>query len=265
MGLISTIGKVATSKIIEKVEDNIAKKHNREQTIKYAKHIKNSIVRIRYDVDSLQKETKLLIDLIISKKDIKMTFKEKEKYRNLEEKASTNLKYLYLSRDFFMVLAKNINGVELNDEELMLVIKFAPYFDGTPVLSIENERDYSFLGELKDLGREFKSTFVSSKVGAKQFNLSEYLNRHNSKISELYIPDINSAIESFEKVMSLHENSRSLDDDATAGIETPVISDNTIECQNCHAQIIENYKFCPECGSKIEMKKQFFYMKKNKI
>lgn len=46
----------------------------------------------------------------------------------------------------------------------MLLNKFAPYFDGVPVLDIyEESSDDSLLGAFKKVGQELKETFVSSK------------------------------------------------------------------------------------------------------
>ena len=41
MGLFGMIGKMAGSKVVEKVEDELTKKQNREQTSKYCTYIKN--------------------------------------------------------------------------------------------------------------------------------------------------------------------------------------------------------------------------------
>ena len=262
MGIIGIIGKIATSKIIEKVEDNLEKKQNREQTIKYSIYVNNNLVRIRNDIANLQEETVYLNGKILEKKDLKMTLREKEEFRKFKEKAYTNLKYLYLSRDFFAILSKNVNGVELNNEELMLVIKFAPYFDGSPVIAIDNERDDSLLGAFKEVGQEFKTTFISSKGDSKHFKFNEYLLRYNGKILEGLLPDVNSAIDSFENSMISQTCFEATDSEAvTSNIEPNIGSVEVvdeIECKSCHIKLNTGCKFCPNCGNKIEVNKIMF-------
>ena len=80
-------------------------------------------------------------------------------------------------RDFFTALAKNASGLILKNEELMLVIKFAPYFDGVPVLDIDDDEDSddSVLGAFKEVGQELKEAFISSKKDSKHFDFDEYM------------------------------------------------------------------------------------------
>ncbi|MBQ2875812.1 MAG: zinc ribbon domain-containing protein [Clostridia bacterium] len=261
MGLFGMIGKMAGSKVVEKVEDELTKKQNDEQTSKYCTYIKNNIIRICKLVADLQNDTKTLISEISASKGIRMSFKEKGDLRKTKDKANINLKYLYLSRDFFTALSKNASGLALQNEELMLVTKFAPYFDGVPVLDMGDEdSDESVLGAFKEVGRELMSAFVSSKKSSKHFTFEDYLCRYEEKISECIMPDIDSAIENFKNAMS------ALDTPPVAVTATPVASIvNTptapieeIECPNCNAKLGVNAKFCLECGNKIEIKKPAF-------
>ena len=134
MGIWGALGKMAGSKVIEKVESELTKKQNREQTSGYCNYIKSNLVRIYKQIADLENETKALIGEVSALKGVKLSFKEKGALRKTKEKTESNLKYLYLARDFFTALAKNASGLILSNEELDLVIKFVPFFDGVPVL-----------------------------------------------------------------------------------------------------------------------------------
>ena len=259
MGIFGVIGKMAGSKIVDKVEDELTKKQNREQTSGYCKYIKTNLVRISKMIADLENETKTLVEQIQANKGVKLSFREKGDFRKTKEKANKNLEYLYLVRDFFTALAKNASGLILKNEELMLVTKFAPYFDGVPVLDVDDDEDSddSVLGAFKEVGQELKEAFISSKKGSNHFDFDEYLYRYSEKIEEYIMPDIDSAIESFNSVMAAQEAT------ATPVAETPVAvasaaSSEEIECPNCHTKLAANAKFCPECGNKVEAKKPAF-------
>lgn len=259
MGIFGVVGKMAGSKIVDKVEDELTKKQNREQTGGYCKYIKTNLVRISKMIADLENETKTLIEQIQANKGVKLSFREKGDFRKTKEKANENLEYLYLVRDFFTALAKNASGLILKNEELMLVTKFAPYFDGVPVLDVADDEDSddSVLGAFKEVGQELKEAFISSKKGSNHFDFDEYLYRYSEKIEEYIMPDIDSAIESFNGAMAAQETT------ATPAAETPIAvasaaSSEEIECPNCHTKLAANAKFCPECGNKVEAKKPAF-------
>jgi len=184
--------------------------------------------------------------------------------KKVKEKANKNLEYLYLIRDFFTALAKNASGLILKNEELMLVTKFAPYFDGVPVLDVDDDEDSddSVLGAFKEVGQELREAFISSKKGSNHFDFDEYLYRYSEKIEEYIMPDIVSAIENFNNAMAAQ------DTPAAPAVETsvasapvasaPVVATEEIECPNCHTKLAANAKFCPECGNKMEAKKHSF-------
>lgn len=54
MGIFGVIGKMAGSKIVDKVEDELTKKQNREQTNGYCKYIKTNLVRISKMIADLE-------------------------------------------------------------------------------------------------------------------------------------------------------------------------------------------------------------------
>lgn len=259
MGLFGILGKVAGSKIVEKVEDEFTKKENQKQTVKYCVYIKNNIDRIRKSITDLQNETQNIINEISSMKDVKLSFKEKGNFKKTKEKAYTNLQYLYLSRDFFAALSKNASGLELQNEELLLVAKFAPFFDGIPVLDLEDEEeDDSVLGMFKELGEEMMSIFVSSKKKTTHFDFIEYLYRYEGNLEEYLIPDVNSAIESFQNAITNQNDQFSTIVEPSKFVDSPIVCGEQVECPACYAKLDVNAKFCPECGNKIEISKPSF-------
>ena len=267
MGILGMIGKMAGSKVVETVENELTKKQNREQTKSYCNYINNNFAHVCKLIADLDGETKELIDIVASKKGIKLSFKEKGEFRKTKEKAEKNLQYLYLARDFFTALAKNASGLILKNEELMLVTKFAPFFDGVPVLDIDEDdnSDDSLLGAFKEVGQELKEAFISAKKNPNHFDFEEYMSRYDEKIENYTMPDIDSAIESFKSAMATQEPPVT-----AAGAVPPVIpvqstptvtaqaSSEEIECPSCHTKLNANANFCLECGQKIEIKKPAF-------
>ena len=268
MGIWGALGKMAGSKVIEKVESELTKKQNREQTSGYCNYIKSNLVRICKQIADLENETKALIGEVSALKGVKLSFKEKGALRKTKEKTESNLKYLYLARDFFTALAKNASGLILSNEELDLVIKFAPFFDGVPVLDIyeDDDSDDSVLGAFKEVGQELKEAFISSKKGSKKFDFDEYLYRYDEKIDDFVMPDVNSAIENFKSTMATQEApvapaNPAVAPSAAPAVAAPVATNTTteeIECPNCGTKLGANSKFCLECGCKIEIKKSAF-------
>lgn len=261
MGLFGTIGKIAGSKVFEKVEGELTKKQNQEQSKSYCNYINTNIARICKMIGDLEGETKALIGNVSSLKGVKLSFKEKGDFRKLKDKAEKNLKYLYLTRDFFTALSKNASGVMLKNEEALLIAKFAPFFDGVPVLDIDDDDDSddSLLGEFKEIGQEFKEMFISSKKDKSRIDLDEYLYRYDEKIDEYVFPDIDSAIESFKNAMAVHGTPAAVESvNAPAAAAPAVAPSEEIDCPNCGTKMSANSKFCPECGNKIEIKKPSF-------
>lgn len=261
MGIFGAIGKMAGSKVVEKVENELTKKQNREQTSGYCKYIKTNMARICKTISDLESETRDQINQISATQGVKLSFKEKGNFRKLKEKTYTNLQYLYLIRDFFTVLSKNASGLILQNEELMLVTKFAPFFDGVPVLDMsdDDDSDDSLLGAFKEVGQEFKEVFVSSKKNPNHFDFDEYLSRYEEKLEDYVLPDIEGAMESFKAAMAA-QDVQAAPATTAAAVPATASADATdkIACPNCGTMLSANSKFCPECGSKIEIKKPSF-------
>lgn len=260
MSLFGTLGKMAGSKVLEKVGNELTKKQNQEQSLGYCNYIKTNLVRICKLIGEMEGETKSLISNVSSMKGIKMSFKEKGEFRKVKDKAEKNLKYLYLTRDFFTALSKNASGLTLTNEEQLLVVKFAPFFDGVPVLDIDDEDyDDSLLGAFKEVGQELKEAFISSKKSTTHLDFDDYLYRYDEKIEEYVMPDVDTAMESFKNAMALQEPSATPETtNAFAAPASAEISSEEIKCPNCNTMMSANSKFCPECGNKVEIKKPSF-------
>ena len=162
MGLFDILGKKNGSKANEPLDEEAIKRQNRAQTSQYCDYIKSNFARVCQLLSDLKGDTQALVSEISAKKGVKMSFREKGDFRKTKEKANKNLQYLYLSRDFFVALSKNASGIALQSEELTLVTKFAPYFDGVPVLDVEDDSDESVLAAFKEVGRELRSAFIST-------------------------------------------------------------------------------------------------------
>ena len=260
MSLFGTLGKMAGSKVLEKVGNELTRKQNQEQSLGYCNYIKTNLVRICKLIGEMEGETKSLISSVSSMKGIKMSFKEKGEFRKTKDKAEKNLKYLYLIRDFFTALSKNASGLTLTNEEQLLVVKFAPFFDGVPVLDIDDEDyDDSLLGAFKEVGQELKEAFISSKKSTTNLDFDDYLYRYDEKIEEYVMPDIDSAMESFKNAMAVQEPPATPEVANTSATSAPAeTSSEEIKCPNCNTMMSANSKFCPECGNKVEIKKPSF-------
>lgn len=258
MGIIGLIGKAAGSKVIEKVETEMIMKQNREQTSKYSNYIKMNMKRICTTIEELEGDTTSLIEEINIYNGVKLSFREKGNLRKIKEKATQNIQYLYLIRDFFTCLSKNASGILLKNEELMLVIKFAPFFDGVPVMNIDEDSDDSLMGEFKEIGQELKEAFISTKKKPTHFDFDEYLYRYDEKINEYILPDIKKSIESFNNVMIAQEVNVINENDEKSEMDIKPLSVDEIECPSCHLKIRADSKFCFVCGNKIEIDKPKF-------
>lgn len=236
-------------------------KQNCELTSSYCNYIKNNIDRICSITEKLELETNTSINEMNSAVGAKLSLRERGTLKKSKEKIILNLQYLYLIRDFFNCLSKNASGILLTTDELILVVKFAPYFDGVPVLEMDEDEDDDALlkGLMKEYGREFKEVFGSIKKKWSYFLFEEYLERYDERIESYIMPDIKNSIDSFLKVMSPQE---------TKVISPPVLnvkevvveqtSNEYIECPNCHSKIRLDSKFCFACGNKVEMDRPKF-------
>ena len=238
-----------TQTIAEEVSKKTAKKITEEQKqlslVKQAKallkYTTNNFEQFCNIVQNLEQETKDLIEQISSLQNQSLSFNEKRNLKKLKNQAKENLQYLYLSTSYFIYLSKVVNDVSLKNNEYTFIIKFSPFFDGKKVLEIYENEDYddSVLGQLKQIGKEFTETFISSTP---HFDLETFLYDYEEKIHDLIIPNIQAEMERFENSVF----------PAQKRATPPMPTEEEINCPTCQRKLGKNEKFCPECGTKIE-------------
>lgn len=234
MGLFDILNKKNNSKSSENLDTEAIKQKNRAQTSQYCDYVKNNFSRIYKLLSDLHNETENLISKIVSLNGTKLSFKEKGDLRRNKEKAYENLEYLYLSRDFFLLLSKNANGIALQDKELQLVLNFIPYFDGTPVLNVDD--DDSAINAVKG----FISSFGNfSKI--RHFDFDDYLYRYDEMLHDYVMPDLYGAIESFKNAIS------------TLELSSNAMQPKVILCPYCGAKLntIGFSGECEYCGASL--------------
>ena len=221
-------------------------------------YAKNNYASMREKVSSLYNETSELINKINDLKSHRLSRDEKKQLLEAQEKVPEKLEYLYLAKDYFIFLNRLANGMALKNEQMLLLVKFGAFFDGVDVLSDEDEDvDYSLLADFKEIGRDFKEMFVSSKKKLSDFNLRDYVEeKYCDEIDDLKLPDIETTLNTFEKLANKENTSKV--EEATK--DTHQESEKTQECPNCHCLLPETAKFCIKCGTKIEPQGPAFCM-----
>ena len=226
-----------------------------QRSLNYAK---NNYASMREKVISLYNETSELINKINDLKSHRLSRDEKKQLLEAQEKAPEKLEYLYLAKDYFIFLNRLANGMALKNEQMLLLVKFGAFFDGVDVLSDEDEDvDYSLLADFKEIGRDFKEMFVSSKKQLSDFNLRDYVEeKYCDEIDDLKLPEIETVLNAFEKLAN-KENTSKVEETTR---DTHQESGKTQECPNCHCLLPETAKFCIKCGTKIEPQGPAFCM-----
>lgn len=221
-------------------------------------YAKNNFESMREKVSSLYNETSELINKINDLKSHRLSRDEKKQLLEVQEKAPEKLEYLYLVKDYFIFLNRLANGMALKNEQMLLLVKFGAFFDGVDVLSDEDEdMDYSLLADFKEIGRDFKEMFISSKKQLSDFNLRDYVEeKYCDEITDLKLPEIETTLNTFEKLANKENTSKV--EEATK--DTHQESEKTQECPNCHCLLPETAKFCIKCGTKIEPQGPAFCM-----
>lgn len=209
-------------------------------------------------VSSLYNETSELINKINDLKSHRLSRDEKKQLLKAQAEAPEKLEYLYLAKDYFIFLNRLANGMTLKNEQMLLLVKFGAFFDDVDVLSDEDEDlDYSLLADFKEIGRDFKEMFISSKKQLSDFNLRDYVEeKYCDEITDLKLPDIETTLNTFEKLANKENTSKV--EEATK--DTHQESEKTQECPNCHCLLPETAKFCIKCGTKIEPQGPAFCM-----
>ncbi len=201
-----------------------------------------------------------ILENTTNKSDIKATKKSRN---NLFYETTDKLYYLYLAKDFFSIMAMHESHIAIKEEKVLLVNKFLPFFNGEPVLeegygTEEDEDDDSVLGAFKEVGKEIKEAFVSSsKENSKKlsrFSLTEYSYKYSDKVDALVLPPVDDAITAFLKAID-EDNYSNILTQSNRVVES---SPQEIKCPTCNNLINSTAKFCPSCGSKIELPKKSF-------
>lgn len=222
-------------------------------------YAKNNYESMREKVISLYNETSELIAVINDLKSRKLSRDEKKQLVEAQEEAPENLECLYLAKDYFIFLTRLANGAALKNEQMLLLVKFGAFFDDVDVLSDEDDEDVddSLLADFKEIGRDFKEMFVSSKKQLSDFNLRDYVEeKYCDEINDLELPKIETTLDAFKKLAN-KENTSKVEEPTR---DTYQESGNTLECPNCHCFLPETAKFCPKCGTKIEPQGPAFCM-----
>ena len=238
-------------------QDQIKNIQERAQlSLNYAKNNYESLCE---KVSSLYNETSELITVINDLKSRKLSKAEKKQLVEAQEEASENLEYLYLAKDYFIFLARLANGMALKNEQMLLLVKFGAFFDGVDVLSDEDNEDVdnSLIANFKEIGRDFKEKFVSSKKQLSDFNLRDYVEeKYCDEIDDLKLPEMETTLNVFEKLANKENTSKV--EEVTRDVHQG--NGRTVECPNCHCSLPETAKFCLKCGTKIEPKGPAFCM-----
>ena len=221
-------------------------------------YAKNNFESMREKVSSLYNEASELINKINDLKSHRLSRDEKKQLLEAQEKAPEKVECLYLAKDYFIFLNRLANGMALKNEQMLLLVKFGAFFDGVDVLSDEDEdMDYSLLADFKEIGRDFKEMFISSKKQLSDFNLRDYVEeKYCDEIDDLKLPDIETVLDAFEKLVN-KENTSKVEETTR---DTHQESGKNQECPNCHCLLPETAKFCIKCGTKIEPQGPAFCM-----
>lgn len=218
----------------------------------YLKYCKKNFISIKNKVLALKKEIETGVSNLKRPSNVKLSYRESAQRDEDRALCESKLQYLYLSNDFLLFIAQFAIGVNINEEQAGLIFSFSRYFDGVKVIEVEEnggseDVDVSLFGMVKEAAKDFAEVFYkpSSSLKSHKLSLIKYLQKYYSeRIDQLEIPDIDAAIESFEKAM-LDSNDGIVPNDSAVEVQS------VAKCPNCNTEVLPNAKFCPECGSKI--------------
>ncbi len=256
MGILSFL----TSGVAKKVGSEFNKLALITEVKKIAKYVSKNYNAFRQKVLLLVDDTKRLIEQASTPKKSFFAFSENREINKAKETAINNIEYLYLIRDYFILLIKINEEVHLKDDEYTFVAKFTPFFDGKfdgkSVSSLDyDDEDHSLMGELKAMGDEILGEFITTN---QTFSFSKMLEGYREKIKLLAIPDVSSVMERFEKTISISEDKQSMPYQQELPPPTSTQQIEYIICPQCQSELPSNSKFCNECGAKIELNRPKF-------
>ncbi len=244
------VAKYELEKVKLKHEDK-KQEENDESMYRMGLHAKENGDLYISAVTPLLKETTALIDEIKGRELHGVKPKERGNLSDLKDKATENLKYLYLAKECMSLLDRASAGIKLSNYQSQLISKFSPFFDGRKVLSTDDSdeaEDFSTWSEIKDGIRELKNDFFSSGTATKPvgFSFDESLEAYADEIAALKIPDFDALFQKFEPKTKKNEYHQEKE-------TTPV--SGTIVCSKCSFVAPAGSKFCPSCGAKFEEKR----------
>lgn len=186
--------------------------------------------------------------------------------KTAETEARTKFKYLYLAKDYLTYLTTFANGLGLSESQLMLIIKFAPFFSGVSVLENEENGDLneseseSLLTEFKSIGLDMASMFVpirSNNLETKNFSFESYLEQfYERQLQRFELPDIAAVTTLFEKAVENYKHNQK--SECPVGRQEESGNSDDLVCENCNMIINKGSKFCPNCGKEVSASRPKF-------
>jgi RNA polymerase subunit RPABC4/transcription elongation factor Spt4 len=220
-GVKNEVKDIASSKKDE-IKQKQAEKKNELFKEKAKPYVDYAIDNVDVIVDKAKQFLNETVDLNEEFNNTKKSFFGGKK-AELERKLINNLKYLYLFRDYFVIL-KNMTRNISDYKDYFFVKRFTKYFDGVDVL----EQEENELIEDDTAG----------------FLFLDYLDKYNAQIyNDHALPNVEEAINLFVREVK-----------QTKKVEVSnEVNNKFVYCNNCGTKIDVNTKFCPECGCKNEV------------
>ncbi|MCR5349817.1 MAG: zinc-ribbon domain-containing protein [Acholeplasmatales bacterium] len=236
-----------------------------------SKHIRENAEMYISAIEPLLEETTDLVKTINEMQGNKLKLTEKFKLSKIKNKATENLEYLYLAKEWLSLLDRTSTGIKLSYMQSQFIYKFSPFFDGRKVLTYDDseyEEDDSIWGDIKESFSDIKEFFVSSEK-LREFSFDEFLESYNDKINAFKIPDFKII---FKKIRGSNESVDKKKNETLLSIGTMICNSCSFAapsgskfcpscgapfeeskfCVNCGEKIVSGAKFCAKCGSKVE-------------
>ena len=221
----------ANEKKIERKE--ALKNQKREETVKKAlisvDVVGNDIKRVKAFINDFTNTIAKDIEVMNS-------CSSNSKKGSIKKQIIQNLKYLYLSFDFFTYAIKLKKGYPFEKWEYNFITTFPKFFNGTMLL---NEDDSSILSSFKETAGMFKEEFTGKGFDS---TYEKLLSFNTENIESLKVIDLSDSIKTFEQFYNNKEevNSESINDICPKKF-----------CSQCGAKLEPNSNFCPQCGFKL--------------
>lgn len=155
---------------------------------------------------------------------------------SIKKQIIQNLKYLYLSSDFFTYAIKLKKEYPFEKWEYDFITTFPKFFNGTMLL---NEDDSSFLSDFKETVGLFKETFSGKGFESPYDKL---LSPNKENIESLKVINLSDVIKVFEQFYNNKEE---------INVESADKTHSKKFCPQCGTKLETDSKFCPQCGFKL--------------